>query len=153
MGKLVSYFTPESTMSKADAWFYACITMGVNFIYFVYSHNYMLLINQLGLEVRAGFCSLLYRKALRLSATSLGKVTTGKIITLITKDVLTFDTAIMFGNDLWIGVIQTSVIGYMMYRQIGVSAVVGLVVFIAMIPIQCKYLINSNCTLSLNYDF
>lgn len=147
MGKLVSYFTPESTMSKADAWFYACITIGVNFIYFVYSHNYMLLINQLGLEVRAGFCSLLYRKALRLSATSLGKVTTGKIITLITKDVLTFDTAIMFGNDLWIGVVQTSIIGYMMYRQIGISAVVGLVVFIAMIPLQCKHFINSGFTL------
>lgn len=139
MGKLVSYFSPESTMSKADAWFYAWVTISVNCIYFIYSHNYMLLINQLGLEVRAGFCSLLYRKALKLSATSLGKVTTGKIITLITKDVMMFDSAIMFGNDLWIGVIQTSIIGYMMYRQIGVSAIIGLIVFIAMIPLQCKF--------------
>lgn len=138
MGKLVSYFSSESTMSKGNAWFYACVTIGVNFIYFVYSHNYMLLINQLGLEIRAGFCSFLYRKALRLSATSLGKVTTGKIITLITKDVMTFDYAIMFGNDLWIGVVHTSIIGYMMYRQIGVSAIVGLIVFVAMIPLQCK---------------
>lgn len=139
MGKLVSYFSPDSTMTKADAWFYACVTIGVNFIYFIYSHNYMLLINQLGLRVRAGFCSLLYRKALKLSANALGEVTTGKIITLISKDVMTFDSAIMFGNDLWIGVIQTSIIGYMMYRQIGVSAIVGLVVFIAMIPVQRKH--------------
>lgn len=100
----------------------------------------MLLINQLGLRVRAGFCSLLYRKALRLSATSLGEITTGRIITLISKDVMMFDSAIMFGNDLWIGVIQTSIIGYMMYRQIGVSAIVGLAVFIAMIPLQRKNL-------------
>lgn len=140
MGKLVSYFSPDSTMTKSDAWFYACVTIGVNFIYFIYSHNYMLLINQLGLEVRASFCSLLYRKALKLSASALGRITTGKIITLITKDVMMFDSAIMFGNDLWIGVIQTSLIGYMMYKQIGVSAVVGLIVFIAMIPVQRKYL-------------
>lgn len=139
MGKLVSYFSPESTMSKSDAWFYACVTLSTNFIYFVYSHNYMLLINQLGLEVRAAFCSLLYRKSLRLSSFALGKITTGKIITLMTKDVMMFDGAIMFGNDLWIGVIQTTLIGYMIYRQIGIAAVIGLVVFIAMIPLQCNY--------------
>lgn len=140
MGKLISYFSPESAMTKMDAWFYACLTLGINFIYFIYSHNYMLLINQLGLKVRASFSSFLYRKALKLSATSLGKVTTGRIITLISKDVMTFDSAIMFGNDLWIGVIQTIIIGYMMFRQIGISAIIGLIVFVAMIPIQCKSL-------------
>lgn len=138
MGKLVSYFSPGQTaLTKSDAWFYAAVTVGTNFCYFIYAHSYMLLIQQLGLRVRVAFCSLLYRKVLKLNATSLGNVTTGKIVTLITKDVHSFDSAIMFGNDLWIGVIQTTMIGYLMYSQIGVSAIIGLAFFVVMLPLQC----------------
>lgn len=138
MGKLISYFSPGQTrLSKADAWFYAGMILGMNFFYSIFSNLYSFLILQLGLGVRAAFCSLVYRKALKLTATSLGQVTTGKLVTFLSKDATYFDLAVMYGNELWIGVIQIVIIGYIMFSQIGISAVIGIAFFILMIPLQC----------------
>ncbi|XP_063913187.1 ATP-binding cassette sub-family C member 4-like isoform X2 [Zophobas morio] len=89
-----------------------------------------------GVKVRAAFCSFMYRKALKLSPAHLGDISIGKIVTLMTKDVDTFEFFIDFGNDLWIGFVKTLVVCITLYRRIGVSALVGVGFFFLIMPIQ-----------------
>lgn len=141
LGKLVRYFNPNQTdMTKAEAYWYATGVVVVTVLNVVYLHGYMFYIQQLGLKLRISVCSLLYRKSLKLSHTSLQKITNGNIVTLMSKDVYSFDSAIMFAHDMWIGVIQIIIMTYIMYEQIGIASIVGIAFLVALIPVQSKYL-------------
>ncbi|RZB40950.1 ABC tran and/or AAA 16 domain containing protein, partial [Asbolus verrucosus] len=59
-----------------------------------------------------------------------------KIVTLMTKDVHSFETFVHFANDLWIGVIKTAVICYVIYNKIGVAAFAGIGFFLIVLPLQ-----------------
>ncbi|RZC39082.1 multidrug resistance-associated protein 4-like, partial [Asbolus verrucosus] len=137
LGKLISYFAPGQTdLTKADAYFYATVLIGFNFFQRIYKHNYYLLLMSFGLKIRTAFCSFMYRKALKLSPAHLGDISIGKIVTLITKDVQTFDPFVDFGNDIWIGFIKTIVVSYLLYRRIGVAALTGVGFFLVVMPLQ-----------------
>lgn len=62
----------------------------------------------------------------------------GNIITAITKDVIQFEATIGLFNNLWIAVIQTVVICYLMYVRIGIASLVGITITLLAIPIQGK---------------
>lgn len=125
-------------MTLQEAYFYAAALVATFIIRDTYIHNCLLYIQQLGIKIRIATCSLIYRTTLKLSQTSIMEMSSGKIVTLISKDVYAFDSAIMFGNDLWIGVIQVGIMTYIMYRAIGISAVVGVAFMIIVIPVQRK---------------
>lgn len=137
MGKLVAYFAPnQTTMTKQDAYFYAAAVLGLNFFSCVYKHNYYFLLAVYAIKVRAAFCSFMYRKALKLSPAHLGDITIGKIVTLITKDVDTFEAFIAFGNDIWIGFIKTVVVAAVLYCRIGIPSMAGIGFLLLIMPIQ-----------------
>lgn len=71
-----------------------------------------------------------------MTEASLSEITMGKIITLITKDMFAIEMLILFGNDIWIGLIQTVLICYLIYAKIGVSAFAGVGFFLTVLPIQ-----------------
>jgi ATP-binding cassette subfamily C (CFTR/MRP) protein 4 len=137
LGKIISFFDPNQTeMTKKDAYFYAGLLVGVNLVNCVYVHNYHLAVTGLGIRVRTAFCSFIYRKALRLSPTRLGDISIGKIVTLITKDVHSFESFIHFANDLWIGVVKSIIVFYIIWDKIGVAAFAGVIFFVIMLPLQ-----------------
>ncbi|KAI4464898.1 atp-binding cassette sub-family c [Holotrichia oblita] len=123
-------------MSKEDVYFYAAIVITITILQTIYNHAYMLYLQQIAQKIRIGLCSLIYRKALKLSTSSLINITSGKIVTLMTKDVALFDSAIILAHDLWIGIIQVIVMTYVMYKHIGVSAIFGVGFLILLIPFQ-----------------
>lgn len=141
IGRVVSYFERGSAMSKEDAYFYAAIVITITILQTIYNHAYMLYLQQIAQKIRIGLCSLIYRKALKLSTSSLINITSGKIVTLMTKDVGLFDSAIILAHDLWIGLIQVIVMTYVMYRHIGVSAIFGVGFLILLIPFQCMFIL------------
>ncbi|GJQ66875.1 hypothetical protein Trydic_g7898 [Trypoxylus dichotomus] len=136
IGSVVSYFEKGSTMSKTDAYIATFIVIGITVLQTIYNHAYMLYLQQMAQKIRIGLCSLIYRKALKLSTSSLIAVTNGKIVTLMTKDVALFDSAIVLAHDLWIGIIQVIVMTYVMYKHIGVSAIFGVGFLMLLIPLQ-----------------
>ncbi|KRT83618.1 ABC transporter ATP-binding protein, partial [Oryctes borbonicus] len=136
IGRVISFFERGSTMSKGDAYIATSIVIGITFAQTIYNHAYMLYLQQMAQKIRIGICSLIYRKALKLSTSSLIGVTNGKIVTLMTKDVALFDSAIVLAHDLWIGIIQVIVMTYVMYQHIGVSAIFGVGFLILLIPLQ-----------------
>lgn len=137
LGKLVAYFSPNQTaVTKEEAYGYAFGVILVTILSSVYLHAYMFYIQQLGLKIRIAVCSLIYRKSLNLSREAINEITNGNIVTLVSKDVYSFESAIMFLHDLWIGVVQIIIMTYVMYRQIGWSSVVGISFLVMLIPFQ-----------------
>lgn len=139
LGKLVAYFkTNQTEYTIYDAYFYASIVIGFHFFQCVYKHNYWFRLATFGLRMRIALTSFLYRKALKLSPTHLGEISIGKIVTLITKDVETFEIVVFTGNDLWIAILKTIIVSFALYKRIGTAALAGVAIFILSIPLQSK---------------
>ncbi|KAJ8951570.1 hypothetical protein NQ318_020447 [Aromia moschata] len=137
IGKIVAYFAPGQTvLTLHDAIYYASIMIGLKLLHCFYFQNYMIYLQQLAIQIRTAFCSIIYRKALKLSPAILSDISLGNIITVITKDVLQFEASIWLFNDLWIAVVQSVVICYLIYAKIGLSSTVGVGMLLALIPVQ-----------------
>lgn len=49
------------------------------------------------------------------------------------------DLAVMFVHYLWVGPVETIVVTFFMYQEIGISAIFGTLFLLAFIPFQCKF--------------
>ncbi|KRT78583.1 ABC transporter ATP-binding protein, partial [Oryctes borbonicus] len=137
LGQLILYYTPnQSAISKDEAYMYAAAVVLCSLIYVFIVHPYMMGIIHLGMKLRVACCSLIYRKALRLSKTALGQTTAGQLVNLLSNDVNRFDVAVLFAHQLWVGPLETVVISYLMYLQIGISAVIGVAALLCFVPLQ-----------------
>ncbi|XP_028139569.2 ATP-binding cassette sub-family C member 4-like isoform X1 [Diabrotica virgifera virgifera] len=137
LSKLVSFFKPGQTaITKNEAYYYAALVLILHLVYTIYIHNYVIWVQQLGVEVKTAFSSLLYRKALKLTPSSVSEITLGNIVTLITKDVYSFQQSVWIVNDLWIAIVQTCVICFLLYAKIGVISFVGIGVILSVLPLQ-----------------
>lgn len=125
-------------MTKTEAYGYAFALIFLTVINTVFNHNYQQFIMEYAVRIRTALCSVIYRKALKLSADAPSDFSTGKVVTLITKDVFYIDSAIMFANDIWIGLVQIIIVTIIVYNRIGMPIFVGIGFFIMVIPLQSK---------------
>ncbi|XP_044727627.1 ATP-binding cassette sub-family C member 4-like isoform X2 [Chrysoperla carnea] len=136
LGKLISYFEATPKVSEQEAYFYAGGVVACSFFYVISIHPYMLGMLHIGMKMRVACCSLIYRKALRLSKTALGETTAGQVVNLLSNDVNRFDVAVLFLQMLWVGPLETVICTYFMYQEIGVSAIAGVIALLLFIPLQ-----------------
>lgn len=137
MQKFVAYFKEgQEEVTQTDLYINAALVIGLNIISTIYNHNYMQYIMEFGLAVRTAFSALIYRKALKLKPSAFSDITMGNIVTLITKDVAAFEGAFTFINDIWVGLIQTVLIAYLIYTRIGLSVLAGVGFFVIIVPLQ-----------------
>nr|XP_023012684.1 multidrug resistance-associated protein 4-like [Leptinotarsa decemlineata]XP_023012685.1 multidrug resistance-associated protein 4-like [Leptinotarsa decemlineata]XP_023012686.1 multidrug resistance-associated protein 4-like [Leptinotarsa decemlineata] len=137
LSKVVLYFQPgQKEITKKDALILATLLVSLNFFSITYLHNYLLYLVEMGIRVRTAFCSVIYRKCLKMTSTALSKITVGKIVTLMTKDVTAIELAIFYGNDAWIGFVQAIIVCYLIYYRMGLAAFVGIGFFIVVMLIQ-----------------
>ncbi|XP_076244312.1 putative multidrug resistance-associated protein lethal(2)03659 isoform X2 [Calliopsis andreniformis] len=138
LGRLLTYFSPdnEKRISKEEAYLYATGVILCSGILVFVTHPYMMGIFHIGMKMRVACCSLIYRKALKLSRTALGETTVGQAVNLLSNDVNRFDVAIIFLHYLWIGPLETVVIIYFMYQEVDVSAFIGVATLLMFIPLQ-----------------
>ncbi|XP_057667029.1 probable multidrug resistance-associated protein lethal(2)03659 isoform X1 [Diorhabda carinulata] len=137
VANLIQYFTPgQMKMTIYDALFYAGIMIGVKAFHCIFFQNYHVFLLELMIKMKVSITSLIYRKTLKLSPKAMEKASLGNIITIITKDVHQIDAAIITLNEIWISMIQTVVMCYLIYRRIGISSLVGISMLILIIPFQ-----------------
>lgn len=140
LGQLLDYFRKKEveTITKTEAYLYATGVILCSGILIFVTHPYMMAILHMGMKMRVACCSLIYRKALKLSRTALNESTVGQAVNLLSNDVNRFDVAIIFLHYLWIGPLETIIIMYFMYREVEVSAIIGVATLLMFIPLQGK---------------
>lgn len=89
---------------------------------------------RLGMQLRVGFISVIYRKALQLSTKNTSS--TGLIVNMVSNDVQRFEEAAVFFHYIWISPIQLAVVTYLIYLEISWACFAAVGVLILMIPIQ-----------------
>ncbi|EAT34168.1 AAEL013567-PA, partial [Aedes aegypti] len=135
LGALVAYYSKQNGDIN-EAYLYAAAVVLCSAISVLFMHSYMLSQLHLGMKLRVAACSMIYRKSLRLSKTALGDTTAGQVVNLLSNDVGRLDLAVLFVHYLWIGPLETIVVTYLMYREIGISAVFGVIFLLMFIPLQ-----------------
>lgn len=104
---------------------YGGLIVLTSFILLFFNHHTNLLLAETGMQIRIACCSLLYRKLLRLSKTSLGQSSAGKIVNLLSNDVNRFDLVALLLHYIWIMPIQAVIVTYFIWQQVQIAALVG----------------------------
>lgn len=139
ISKLLSYYGPEAVgKNKEEAYVYGGLLILVLLCGVLMVHNYQLKVMELGMKMRVAACALLYRKALKLSKTSLADTTVGQMVNLLSNDVGRFDFTGQHMHHLWIGPVECVVIMYLLYIYVGPTGLVGTAFLLTFIPFQSK---------------
>lgn len=105
-------------------------------LYITCMHSLLFTKLHCGMQLRIAMTSMIYRKSLRLSKASLGNITVGQVVNLLSNDVGRIDLSVWSVHYLWVGPLQMLIVSYLMYREIGWSALVGIAILLTFIPLQ-----------------
>nr|XP_012135493.1 PREDICTED: probable multidrug resistance-associated protein lethal(2)03659 isoform X1 [Megachile rotundata] len=120
---ILNYFDDNKELkmiTKTDSLIYAsCLILSL-LLSVVVRHHTDLLSEAIGMKIRIACCSLIYRKALRLSKVALSQTSSGQVVNLLTNDVSRFDELFYFLNFLWITPLQVIIVAVIIWQQIGI---------------------------------
>lgn len=139
LGKIIIFFEngdPDDQRSLGMAYVYAAAMSISTFGLTILQHLYYYHVLRTGMRIRVAMCHMIYRKALRLSAESMGQTTTGQIVNLLSNDVNRFDEITFNLHYLWVGPLQAAVIIVFLWYEIGASCLGGVAAIALMMPIQ-----------------
>ncbi|XP_034032269.1 multidrug resistance-associated protein 4-like isoform X2 [Thalassophryne amazonica] len=142
LGEIIGYFENykpdnKNELHKALGYGAGLSISGIALVFF--QHIYFFYGQRAGMRIRVALCHMIYRKALRLSSTGMGKTTTGQIVNLLSNDVQKFDDVTIFLHFLWVGPLQAAVVVGLLWREIGPSCLAGMVVLMILMPIQSMF--------------
>lgn len=136
MGGLISYFAyGQTTVTKESAYLYAMGIVLCSLVTSLVFHPFMFYVFAVGTRVRLACAGLVYRKCLRASASS-GEGLGALAISVMSIDLSQFDLTFYFFHDLWKGPVEACIFGYLMYRQVGWTSLIGIAFIVILIPLQ-----------------
>uniref|UniRef100_A0A0N5AH10 Multidrug resistance-associated protein lethal(2)03659 n=1 Tax=Syphacia muris TaxID=451379 RepID=A0A0N5AH10_9BILA len=136
IGRLIRYFSPNSSMSVGDACLAAAVIATAGALCPLIHHPHSYAMQKLGLELKIGVCGIIMHKGLRLSSGALQRTTIGHILTLMSNDAAKFDYAFLFVNYLCVGPFLLLVYIYLLWHETGPSCIAGFIALIMFIPLQ-----------------
>ncbi|NXO20870.1 MRP7 protein, partial [Cisticola juncidis] len=92
--------------------------------------------NKTALMVRAAVISAIYRKALRVSSTSLARFTVGEIVNFMSTDTDRLVNFCHSFHELWSLPVQLAITLYLLYQQVGVAFLGGVALALLLVPIN-----------------
>lgn len=142
VGNLVAYLseqhTNETNMTAIDAYWYASgivLTTALNTI--IFYPVYILLIKT-ACKVRVACSGLIYQKALQIRNSSIEDGQNSQIINMLSTDLSKFDNAFAYVHNVWKSPLEAMIFFVFIYKEIGISALVGILFLISFIPLQGK---------------
>lgn len=136
LGGLLRYFKKDTTETYETALLYAggiCIATFANVVSF---NQAMFGAFHVGAKIRVAACSVVYRKALRLSKTALGETAPGKVVNLVANDVNRFDLVSIFIHYMWSAPLSGLIVAYFLYTEAGYAGLIGIAAVFVVVPIQ-----------------
>ncbi|CAH1105165.1 unnamed protein product [Psylliodes chrysocephalus] len=137
ISRLVSFFEmkPEE-VNQTDVYVSAFLIVLASLTQVTSVHNYQMRVLALGMRIRVAACSLIYRKALKLSKSSLAETTIGQMVNLLSNDVSRFDFSAQFIHLIWLAPTETVIVMFMLYLYVGPTGLVGCMFLLSFIPFQ-----------------
>ncbi|CAH0557787.1 unnamed protein product [Brassicogethes aeneus] len=136
LSRLMAYYVPNQTaITKNEAFLYAFLIFVFIFLRAIFVNGYNLYMTHLGLKIRVAACSLIYRKAMKLSTSSLVETTVGKMVNLLSNDVTRFESLLHI-HSFWGAPLESIVILVLLYDRLGFTSITGLGLFLCFIPLQ-----------------
>lgn len=135
LGLLVEHFA-TSASSRSEAYWYGAGLVASVFFPLVGFHQLTFFLRLESERTRIGLSGLIYRKIMELSKTSSNDGLNAKAINILSTDMSKFELGFIFVYRLWRGPLEALVFGYLMYREVGVPAIIGLMLLVAFIPFQ-----------------
>ncbi|OXU18927.1 hypothetical protein TSAR_000783 [Trichomalopsis sarcophagae] len=137
LGLLIEYFEPGSRTAKSHAYVYASSLVLLTFLHSLLKHHIDLATLEIGMRLRIACSSLIYRKVVRLSNSSVNANTGGRLINLLSNDVARFDPLFMYLHYIWITPLQGTVLAYLIWRNVQLASLAGvLLMALETIPVQ-----------------
>ncbi|NXR83587.1 MRP7 protein, partial [Pycnonotus jocosus] len=93
-------------------------------------------VNKVALMVRAAVISAIYRKALRVSGTSIARFTVGEIVNFMSTDTNRLVNFCRSFHELWSLPFQLVITLYLLYQQVGVAFLGGMALALLLVPIN-----------------
>ncbi|XP_010125265.1 PREDICTED: multidrug resistance-associated protein 7 [Chlamydotis macqueenii] len=93
-------------------------------------------VNKVILMMRAAVVSAIYRKAVRVSSTSLTRFTVGEIVNFMSTDTSRLVNFCLSFHEVWSLPFQFAITLYLLYQQVGVAFLGGLALALLLVPIN-----------------
>ncbi|XP_073318323.1 ATP-binding cassette sub-family C member 4-like [Pagrus major] len=142
LGLLIRYFEsydPEDNQALYRSLGYAAALSICSIGLALLHHLYFFHVQRAGMKIRVAMCHMIYKKALCLSSSAMGKTTTGQIVNLLSNDVNKFDEVTIFLHFLWVGPLQAAAVVGLLWVEIGPSCLAGMVVLMFLMPVQTMF--------------
>lgn len=138
LGGFVGYFSSADGFNTTlkDAYWYATGIVFCTAFTVIMIHPFNFYMTKFAFKIRLACSGLIYRKVLRLKKSSMNESQTGKIINLISNDLDKFGIGVESLHDIWRGPLESAAFFTIIYLEIGVAAVVGMVFLLSFIPLQ-----------------
>uniref|UniRef100_A0A182JGX3 Uncharacterized protein n=1 Tax=Anopheles atroparvus TaxID=41427 RepID=A0A182JGX3_ANOAO len=136
LGRLLLYFREESTMTYREALHYAGGMLAVRAVIVLCDNQYNIISCLTGVRTKIAVCSVIYRKALRLSRNALGDTSPGKVVNLMSNDVNRFDIASYLVCFMWTSPVVMVLAAVLLWYEVGWSGVIGMVAIVIITPLQ-----------------
>ncbi|XP_067135109.1 ATP-binding cassette sub-family C member 4-like [Centruroides vittatus] len=136
LGLTIYYFDNRLEWNQHNIYVTIAGFFGVIAIY-VFTYNTNSFVTEIyGMKLKIAFCTLIYRKAIRLSPSSLGKSNVGQMVNLLANDVCKFNTNMFYFPYLFTNPFLVIVTIVMLWQYYGWTILAGFLVIFLFIPIQ-----------------
>ncbi|KAF9378719.1 hypothetical protein CPB97_009391 [Podila verticillata] len=136
LGYVIRFFNkPEQTMAQGMG--YAMGLFLVTCVHLTVHHHNFFHVLRIGTWTSQSLISLMYRKCLTLSTSS--SISTGAVVNLISNDLQPFQNLAPFGLYFVIGPIETIIVMYFLWQELGPASLAGLLALVLMMPVQAFF--------------
>ncbi|EDS36162.1 multidrug resistance-associated protein 1 [Culex quinquefasciatus] len=139
LGRLLLYFRRQTDMTHEEALYYAIGMIAAKAASVILDNQYSVIAFLTGVRSRIAVCSLMYRKALRLSRNALSDTSPGKVVNLMSNDVNRFDILSYLLCYMWSAPIVTIIVLVLLWHEVGWAGPIGMGVIFVVTPIQSVF--------------
>ncbi|XP_072399234.1 probable multidrug resistance-associated protein lethal(2)03659 [Diabrotica undecimpunctata] len=136
ISKLLLVYENNPKENINDIYMYSGLIVATSFVNVVLLQKFNLEMMQVGMKMRIASCSVIYRKALRLSMSALAETTIGQMVNLLSNDVGRFDQAVHHLHYFYIAPIQALIVMVLLYMVVGWTGLLGTLFLLLSIPLQ-----------------
>uniref|UniRef100_A0A1I7UQC4 Channel conductance-controlling ATPase n=1 Tax=Caenorhabditis tropicalis TaxID=1561998 RepID=A0A1I7UQC4_9PELO len=139
--ELMSYYDIKEgkKFEYMTAMFVAGFISFLSFLTVIIHHPYFHGLLNIGNHTRVGTGVLLYKKALRLSLTSLMETNSGQLIQLLNTDAAKLEQAFLFLHYVWLCPLLMVFYAFILWYSFGASCLVGFVVMMCIVTFQVYF--------------